>query len=374
MRFRSRFSPPERACGYPKIVVNSYHAIASDKTMTSICPSQSFSIGSLTLSGRVILAPMAGVTDPVFRSICRAHGASLCVTEMVSADGLSRRNRKTMQMIEVSDDDRPLGVQLFGSDPDVLAEAARIVEDTGADLIDLNLGCPVRKVIKRGAGAALLGDLPGLQRILRQVVSAVKIPVTIKMRSGIRTDQPVVMEVGKIAQNEGVSAIALHPRSLNQEFSGKADWSLIAQLVERCSIPVLGSGDIITHSDAVRMASQTGCQAIMVARGVLGNPHLIRQINAAFDGEPAPPDLSPPERLNALLKYYDLNIRQYGARYGVPRMRTPINWYVRGIPGAAAFRRTISTLQDPDLVRRTIRQFRDQLTGSTISYSGSDSG
>jgi len=293
---------------------------------------------------------------------------------MVSADGLTRRNRKTLLMIAVSDNDRPLGVQIFGSDPVILADAARIVEDAGADLVDLNLGCPVKKVIKRGAGAAILGDLPRLRRILHQVVSAVSIPVTIKMRSGIRTDQPVVTEVARIAQDEGISAIALHPRSLNQGFSGNADWSLIAQLVEHCSIPVLGSGDICTHLDAVRMVRQTGCQAVMVARGVLGNPHLIRQINAAFGGKPIPLGPSPLERLNALLDFYDLNIQEYGARYGVPRMRTAVNWYIRGIPGAAAFRRTISTLQNPDHVRHAIRRFRDQAARLPISDSGGESG
>jgi tRNA-dihydrouridine synthase B len=344
------------------------------QSMTPLFSSQGFTIGSVPLEGRVILAPLAGTTDYVFRKVCREHGASLCVTEMVSADGLARGNRKTLDMIDVREEDRPLAVQIFGSDPNVLADAARIVEQAGGDLVDLNIGCPVRKVVKRGAGAAILGDLDLLQRILHQVVSAVKIPVTIKIRSGIRTEQPVAVEVAKIAQGEGIQAIALHPRSLRQGFSGKADWSLIARVVEQCSLPIIGSGDIFSAVDAVRMVRETGCHAVMVARGVLGNSHLIRQIAAAFRGDPIPIDLSPEERLNALLEFYDLNIVEYGARRGVPRMRTPINWYVRGLPGAVAFRRSIVTLKDPDQVRQAICDFRDQVAGLSISDSAQDSG
>ena len=335
--------------------------------MTQLFPSQSLSIGTLVLDGRVILAPLAGITDSVFRKVCREHGASLCVTEMVSADGLTRGNRKTLDMVEVSEDDRPLGIQIFGVDPGILADAARIVEQAGADLVDINIGCPVRKVVKRGAGAAILGDLDLLQRILHQVVSSVKIPVTIKIRSGIRNEQPVAVEVAKIAEAEGIQAVALHPRSLKQGFTGKADWNLIAHVVEQCSIPIIGSGDIFSADDAVCMVEDTGCHAVMVARGVLGNPHLIRQINAAFRGKSIPPDLTPEERLNALLEFYELNITEYGIRRGVPRLRTAINWYVRGIPGASAFRRHIVTLTDPDQVLQAIRDFRDQVATSSIS-------
>jgi tRNA-dihydrouridine synthase B len=330
--------------------------------MTSLFPTIGFSIGPLRLDGRVILAPLAGITDRVFRMICRQEGAALCITEMVSADGLIRNNRKTLEMINIAPDDHPLGVQLFGSDPDVLAQAARIVQDAGADLVDLNFGCPVRKVVKRGAGAAILGDLNLLRQILHQVIVSVKIPISIKIRSGIRTGHPVAQEVGRIAQGEGVHAISIHPRSMNQGFSGKADWSLIAELIANCSIPVIGSGDVFSYHDALNMVQSTGCQAVMVARGVFGNTHLIRQIHASFQNQPIPQDLSPSERLNALIRLFDLTIEEYGERIGVPRMRTAIGWYVRGMPGAATFRRIIVTLQQPKDIRKAIQGFQDQMS------------
>jgi len=318
----------------------------------------------LRLKNRVILAPLAGITDRVFRQICRQQGASLCITEMVSADGLTRNNRKTFDMMAVSPEDRPLGVQLFGSDPEILSQAARMVEDAGADLVDLNFGCPVRKVVKRGAGAALLGDLVLLQRIIRHVVSAVHIPVTIKIRSGIHADKPLAVDIGKIAEQEGIQAVALHPRSLSQGFTGKANWNHIAELVTTVKIPVIGSGDIFTPDDAVRMVQETGCHAVMVARGALGNPHLFRQITAAFRGEAVPPNLSPAEHLDALLKHYDLVLSEYGARKGVYRMRAPINWYIRGISGASHLRQTLMHLTNPDEVCTLIRNFQEQVASS----------
>jgi nifR3 family TIM-barrel protein len=336
--------------------------------MVSLSSTPGFSIGSLRLESRVILAPMAGITDRIFRMICREQGAALCITEMVSADGLIRRNRKTMDMIAVSSDDRPLGVQLFGSDPAVLAEAARIVEDTGADLVDLNFGCPVRKVVKRCAGAAILGDLDLLHQIIRQVVSAVRIPVTVKIRSGIHSDKPVAIEVGKIAEAEGIGAVALHPRSLSEGFSGKADWRLIGELVEALRIPVIGSGDIYSADDAIRMARETGCQAVMVARGALGNPHLFRQIHTAFRGEPAPSNLSPEERLDALMKHFDLALSGYGNRHGVLRMRSPIGWYIRGMPGASNIRKELMHVINPDQVRNIIQNYRKRLSTAPISH------
>jgi tRNA-dihydrouridine synthase B len=341
--------------------------------MPALFPTTGFSIGTLKLGGRVVMAPLAGVTDRVFRQICRDEGAALCITEMVSADGLVRKNRKTLDMLETDPGDHPLGVQLFGSDPEVITDGALIVEESGADLVDLNFGCPVKKVVKRGAGAAVLGDLPRMRRILRKVVAAVGIPVTIKIRTGITVDKPVALEAAKLAQDEGVQAVGFHPRSLKQGFSGTADWDQITHLVENVNIPILGSGDVFTVHDAIRMVQQTGCQAVMVARGAMGNTHLIRQIHAAFQGDHIPDNLRPTDRLDALLRFFDLAIEGYGARRGVPRMRTPITWYVRGMPGAAAFRRDIVRCNDPDDVRRAILDFRHRLTSQIVSQSGSDS-
>ncbi len=329
--------------------------------MTQLFETDDFTLGNLSIKGRVILAPLAGITDHVFRKICRGNGAALCVTEMVSADGLVRKNQKTIDMIETAPEDRPLGIQLFSSDPEVLAEAAIIVEDAGADLIDLNVGCPVKKVVKRGAGAALLDDLPRLKRMISGMVTAVKIPVTIKIRSGIRAERPVAVEVVKMAVGEGISAISLHPRSLSQAFSGNADWNLIAELVNAVSIPVIGSGDIFTAEDAINMVKITGCHAVMVARGVLGNPHLIKQIDAGFRNKPIPDNLSTTDRLDALLELFDMTIKAYGVPWGVCRMRTPMTWFVKGMPGAAAFRRDIVRIDDPETVRNTILEYKERI-------------
>ena len=341
-----------------------YYTIIKAAIMNSLFPTVEISLGSLRLKNRVILAPLAGIADRVFRHICRYHGASLCLTEMVSADGLVRHNRKTYEMVTVSPDDSPLGVQLFGSDPIVISQAAQMAEDAGADLVDFNVGCPVRKVVKRGAGAALLGNLDLLQQIIHQLVSAVQIPVTIKIRSGIKSDKPVFVEIGKIAEQEGIAAIALHPRSLHQVFAGKANWNHIAELVATVKIPVIGSGDIFTPDDAFRLVQETGCQAVMVARGALGNPHLFRQITAAFQGESVPPNLSTAERLDALLEHYDLVLSEYGLRNGVYRMRAPINWYIRGMSGASHLRQTLMHLTNPDEVRTVIRNFKNHVVSN----------
>ncbi len=329
--------------------------------MTQLFDTDDFTLGKLPINGRVILAPLAGITDRVFRKICRENGAALCVTEMVSADGLVRNNQKTIDMIEIASVDRPLGVQLFGSDPEMLATAAKVAEDAGADLIDLNVGCPVRKVVKRGAGAALLDDLPRLTRMISGMVRAVKIPVTIKIRSGTHVEKPVAVEVGKMAEAEGSAAISLHPRSLSQAFSGKSDWNLIRELVGAVSIPVIGSGDIFAAEDAINMVKATGCHAVMVARGVMGNPHLIRQIDAGFRNKPIPNDLSSTDRLDALLVFFEMTVEAYGVPWGVRRMRTPITWYVKGMPGAAAFRRDIVRIDDPETVRNTVLEYKARI-------------
>jgi nifR3 family TIM-barrel protein len=332
--------------------------------MTRLFDTDDFTVGSLTVQGRVILAPLAGITDGVFRIICRRNGAALCITEMVSADGLVRKNRKTIAMIETAPEDRPIGVQLFGSEPAVLADAAKIVEDAGADVIDLNVGCPVKKVVKRGAGAALLDDLPRLRRMISGMVAAVKIPVTVKIRSGIHADKPVAVEVGKMGEAEGAAAIGFHPRSLSQGFTGQADWRLIEELVNAVSIPVIGSGDIFTVDDAIEMVTTTGCDAVMVARGVLGNPHLIRQIDAGFRGQPISDNLPYINRLDALMEYFDMTVEAYGEPWGVRRMRGPMSWYVKGMPGAAAFRREMMRIDDAETVRNALLAYRKHISKS----------
>jgi tRNA-dihydrouridine synthase B len=234
-------------------------------------------IGNVALSGPVVLAPLAGVTDHTFRFLCREMGASLVYTEMVSADGLVRKNPGTGRLIYFEESERPIGVQLFGSDVEIMACAAERLADRGFDLIDLNFGCPVKKVVKRNAGSALMRDPERLAQITEAVVRAVDLPVTVKIRSGWCEEAINAVQVARMAQEAGAKAVAVHARTQKMGFAGRADWEIIAQVKAAVSIPVIGNGDIRTPQDARRMLDDTGCDLVMIGRGALGNPWIFRR-------------------------------------------------------------------------------------------------
>jgi nifR3 family TIM-barrel protein len=219
-----------------------------------------------------VLAPMAGITDHPFRSFMRRHGSSLVVTELVSATGLEYQSQKTLDLMSFSEDQRPVGIQLFGEDPEILAKAARVVQEKGADFVDLNFGCPVPKVVKKGAGSAMLKDLPQLTQVLSTVKKAVDIPVTIKIRTGWDANSRNAHEVVHIAANEGISWVAIHGRTRAQSYTGLADWDFIAEVKSKAQIPILGNGDVLTAEQAVERLHQSGCDGIMIGRGALKNP------------------------------------------------------------------------------------------------------
>jgi len=298
-------------------------------------------IGNLKLKNRIFLAPMAGITDLPYRLLMKQFGAGLVFTEMVSAKGLIHAGKRTRDLLLSRPEESPLGIQLFGSDPESLAEATRMVSDDGA-LIDLNLGCPVNKVIKDGSGSALMRDPDRVKRILTAVRSATSLPLTIKIRSGWDNDNRNFLEIGKIAEAAGVDAITLHPRTRAQSFSGKADWQQIRQLKETLGIPVIGSGDIFTAEDADNMIRQTGCDAIMIGRGGYGNPWLIRDANKIVcrNGMPDPP--SRQERRQVALEHQRLQIELFGEQKALFEMRKHLCWYARGLAGAASFRASIN--------------------------------
>ncbi|OPX24292.1 MAG: tRNA dihydrouridine synthase DusB [Candidatus Latescibacteria bacterium 4484_107] len=234
-------------------------------------------IGNVSLSGPVVLAPLAGVTDHSFRLLCREMGASLVYTEMVSADGLVRKNPGTGRLIHFGESERPIGVQLFGSDLAIMARGAEQLAERGFDLIDLNFGCPVKKVVKRNAGSALMRDPERLARITEAVVGAVDLPVTVKIRSGWSEEAINAVQVARLVQEAGAKAITVHARTRKMGFSGQADWEVIAEVKAAVSIPVIGNGDVRTPEDARRMFDDTGCDLVMIGRGALGNPWIFRR-------------------------------------------------------------------------------------------------
>lgn len=322
-------------------------------------------IRSLTLKNPIILAPMAGITDLPYRLIMKPAGAALVFTEMVSAVGLVRANvrNRTFELLDSRPEERPLGVQLFGSDPAYLAEGAKIVAGH-ADLIDLNLGCPVPKVTKGGGGSALLREPEQVRRIVAAMRAVWDGPLTIKIRSGWDTDSLNYLAIGKIAQEEGVDAITLHPRTRSQGFSGSADWSHLRRLKEALTIPVIGSGDIFTAEDGLRMLAETGCDALMIGRGGYGNPWLLSELVARLQGKAwQPPTVT--ERGAVAHRHLDLSLEIFGERKTLGEMRKHLCWYARGLNGAAAFRQTINRAEEIALLRALIDDF---FTAETLMH------
>ena len=312
-------------------------------------------IGSLTLNSNLLLAPMAGITNLPMRLLAREQGAALCFTEMVSVNGLVRDGKKTFELLRSSPGDRPLGIQIFGDDPGLMAEGARLVTGHG-DLIDINMGCPVRKVVNGGAGSALLREPAKVASIIREVRRATSLPLTIKIRTGWETGSANFLEIGRIAGEEGCDAITLHPRSRAQMFEGKADWSGIRELKESVRLPVIGSGDLFTAGDVVAMLGQTGCDGVMIARGALGNPWIFREALDILSGrEPRYP--VPAERAEAALRHLELFIETAGEKVALLEMRKHFCWYARGLPGSARFRDLINRLESWTALTAAVKDF-----------------
>lgn len=312
-------------------------------------------IGSLELADNLLLAPMAGITSLPLRLLARVQGASLCFTEMVSVNGLVRDGRKSFELMRSSSEDRPLGVQLFGSDPDLLAEGARLSESY-ADLIDINMGCPVKKVVGSGAGSALLQSPDKIRSIIRTVRQATRLPLTVKIRSGWSVDSVNYLLIGRIAADEGVDAVTLHPRTRNQMFDGVSDWSQIETLKKSLQIPVLGSGDLFSAADVVRMLQQTGCDGVMIARGALGNPWIFSQAVALRGGAAIVP-VSREERFAVAMRQLELFIAASGERLAVKEMRKHLCWFAKGVSGAAHFRATVNQLESGAAIETAMREF-----------------
>ena len=305
-------------------------------------------IGKLNIQIPILLAPMAGVTDYPFRVLCKAQGAGVVYSEFVSAHGIIRENAKTWQMIKFTDFERPIGIQIFGDTPEVMSRAAKMVVDKfSPDILDINYGCPVPKVTKRGAGSAALKDLCLMDDITAAVVEAVpEVPVTVKMRAGWDNTSIVVPEVGQRLEAIGVKAIALHPRTTKQSYNGSADWSLIKQLKEATAVPVIGNGDIKTPDDVMHMFEQTKCDAVMVGRSALGNPWFFKEAIALYKGKSVPQPPTMKERISGCRQHFDHMIDWHGERTATNMMRKHFGWYIRGFSGAGNYRKALVSAPD----------------------------
>lgn len=295
-------------------------------------------IGNIKLDAPLALAPMAGITDLPFRVICRRLGCGMTVSEMVSAKGLLYKNTKTTEMLRIDAGERPTAIQLFGSVPSELAAAAKQVAASGADMIDFNMGCPVPKIVNNGEGSALMKNPQLAYDVLAAMVDAVDIPVTVKFRAGWDDEHRNAVEIALAAERAGVAAVAVHGRTRQQFYEGKADWSIIAQVKQAVKIPVFGNGDIFTVADGLRMLEQTKVDGLMIGRGADGNPWLFAQLKAALAGEPIPQAPSVDERLDLAAEHLQMLIDYKGETISVKEMRRHISAYLKGLPHAAEFR------------------------------------
>ena len=320
--------------------------------MTALSPIQ---IGNLKIERPLFLAPMAGVTDHPFRVIAREMGAGVVYTEFVSADGIIRKIDKSLKLIRFTEDERPIGIQIFGHDPETVAQSARMIVDMyHPDIVDINYGCPVPKVVKRGAGSGALRDLCLMDEMTSAVLEAVpEVPVTIKMRAGVDARHIVSTEAAVRLEKLGVKAITLHPRTTSQQFTGRSNWMLIKEMKEAVKIPVIGNGDIRLPEDADRMLAETGCDGVMVGRAALGNPWIFRNIVRYFHGQ-SYTELTTQDRIRMCDQHFNMLTGHHNEIHSLNMIKKHFNWYLKGFPGAVTWRKRFmiceSTAQVQDLL------------------------
>ncbi len=323
-------------------------------------------IATLELSNNLILAPLAGISDLPFRTIVRRFGCGLCYSEMVSADGIVRGQRKTLDILRSGPGDRPLIAQIFGSDPGVLAAAAAIIEERGlADAVDINMGCPVKPVIRRGAGAALMRDPERVRLIVREARRSILIPLTVKIRSGWSPKEKNALEIARIAEGEGADAIAVHPRTASQGFGGRSDWSVIAEVKKALKIPVIGNGDVEAPGDASALLGQTGCDGIMIGRAALGNPWIFRNALRHLAGEGI--ELANlDDKRRVIEKHLEMSVGLYGEVIGVKCFRKHLFWYTKGLRGSAAFRKEAGTITGKENLLAAVSAYFETLAAGPL--------
>ncbi|NLL73042.1 MAG: tRNA dihydrouridine synthase DusB [Clostridiales bacterium] len=319
----------------------------------------SFYIGDVEIKGKLCLGPMAGVTDLPFRLLCKEKGVDLVCTEMVSAKGIKYNNKNTKELLELDNRERPVAIQIFGSDPDIMADMSKKIEDMDFDILDINMGCPVPKVVNNGEGSALMNNPALVGQIVSKVSKAIKKPVTVKIRKGFTKDSINAVEIAKIAEESGAAAVAVHGRTREQYYSGKADWDIIARVKEAVSIPVIGNGDIFTPEDAYRMIKETACDAIMIARGARGNPWIFEQIKEYLETGviKAKPDFD--QLVDMIIRHARMSIELKGEYIGMREMRKHVAWYTSGYPGSAKLRNRVNEMESISDLESLLDQYKN---------------
>ncbi len=325
-------------------------------------------IGNINLENNVFLAPMAGVTDKAYRIICKEMGAGLVVSEMVSSKGLYYHDKKTDQLTDIDLKERPVALQIFGSDPYIMAEVVEKIinprEDI--DIIDINMGCPTPKIVKNGDGAALLKNPTLIRKILKEITKVSNKPVTLKIRMGWDHNSLNGIEVGKIAEEEGISAITIHGRTKDMFYSGKANWDFIKELKESLNIPVIGNGDIFEPIDAINMINYTGCDAVAIGRGVMGNPWIFNRIKLIMEGKE---DIKPSNEdiINMAIKHLELICNIKGEKVGVREMRKHISWYLKGMKNSNRIKNEMNTVESKDKMKEILLNYLLELNTFVVN-------
>lgn len=302
-------------------------------------------IGNVELMNPYILAPMAGVTDLPFRLLCREQGAGLLCMEMVSAKAIQYNNKNTKALLEIHPEESPVSLQLFGSDPNVISEIAKQIEELPFSILDINMGCPVPKIVRNGEGSALMKEPELVHEIVSKTVKAIKKPVTVKIRKGFDDSCINAVEIAKIIEDAGASAVAVHGRTREQYYSGKADWDIIRQVKEAVSIPVIGNGDVVSGESAIAMQEQTGCDGVMIGRGAQGNPWIFSEL-LAYDRTGEMPARPTKEEIKQMIyRHGALQVKYKGEYLGIREMRKHVSWYTSGLPNSAKLRGEINAVE-----------------------------
>lgn len=302
-------------------------------------------IGNVTLDNNIVLAPMAGVTDLPFRLLCKEQGAGLICMEMVSAKAIYFNNKNTMELLEIHPDECPVSLQLFGSDADIIAEMAKRIEERPFAILDINMGCPVPKVAGNGEGSALMRNPKLVAEIVEKTAKAISKPVTVKIRKGFQENEVNAVEIAHIAQECGAAAVAVHGRTREQYYSGKADWDIIRQVKEKVKIPVIGNGDVVDGASAKAMLEQTGCDGVMIGRGAQGNPWIFKEILYYLETGKLMEPVSKEEKVAVIKRHIELQMQYKGDYIGVREMRKHLAWYSAGLPGSAGFRNAVNLME-----------------------------
>ncbi len=338
--------------------------------------SRGFEIGGVRMDSPFVLAPLAGVSDSPFRRLAREQGASAVYTEMVSSDGLVRGSQATLDYCAFDPSERPIGIQLFGSDPATMADAARVLSDLPAeqrpDLIDINMGCPVRKVVNRCAGAALLQDVPRIAAIVEAMSGATSLPVTAKIRLGWDGNSRNVVEVARALEAAGAAAVAIHARTRAEKFEGLAHWDMIGEAKAAVGIPVIGNGDVRNAEDAVRMLRLTGCDGVMLGRAAFGDPWVFRRIRALIERGEALPPPSAAERLEAGVRHLGMLVGSVGEEHAAREMRKHVAWYIKGLPHSARVREQVNRTRTATELTALLRDYLGELASQGLEAFAPD--